>query len=129
MSLPRRTTAATAARKTQRARRLALDLAPRLPLLDDEWLCALARVVMGEVAIREQLFGRALPPGPVGDEQTFDEGGHGLAVGGRDRGDVVPDVPYAEVAFGCDAGGRPSTGVLGFLVHAGKCTTETRARE
>lgn len=58
MSLPRRTTAATAARKTQRARRLALDLAPRLPLLDDEWLCTLARVVMNEVAVRERQVSR-----------------------------------------------------------------------
>lgn len=54
MSPKRRTTAATAARKTQGAQRLALDLAPRLPLLDDEWLCTLARVVMCEVAARER---------------------------------------------------------------------------
>lgn len=54
MSPTRRTTAATAARRAQGARRLALDLAPRLQLLDDEWLCALARVVMCEVAARER---------------------------------------------------------------------------
>lgn len=48
-----RTVAATKARKVKATQRLATDLAIRLPLLDDEWLCELARVVMTEVAARE----------------------------------------------------------------------------
>ena len=52
-----RTVAATTARTQIRAQRLALDLAERLPLLDDEWVVALARVVMTEVHIREQRNG------------------------------------------------------------------------
>lgn len=48
-----RTVAATKARKVKGAQRLAVDLAIRLPLLSDEWLCELARVVMREVSARE----------------------------------------------------------------------------
>lgn len=53
VAVPGRTVAATRARKVKAAQRMAVSLALRLSLLNDEWLCTLARVVMGEVAIRE----------------------------------------------------------------------------
>jgi hypothetical protein len=51
--VPARTVAASRARRVKATQRMALTLATRLVLLDDEWLCELARVVMHEVSIRE----------------------------------------------------------------------------
>jgi hypothetical protein len=59
---PSRTGAATAARKRKRAERLASDLAPRVTLLDDQWLVALADVLTEEIAARG-LLGTEVPGG------------------------------------------------------------------
>lgn len=48
----RRTAAATMAVRRRRAEKLALDLAPRVPLLEDMWVQALAFVVVSEVRRR-----------------------------------------------------------------------------
>lgn len=48
----RRTAAATETVKRRRTQRLALDLSERIPLLDDEWLTALAGVVLAECDAR-----------------------------------------------------------------------------
>jgi hypothetical protein len=49
----RRPVAAIAARRAAKARRLALELAPRLELLDDEWLEALLEVIAAELESRK----------------------------------------------------------------------------
>lgn len=49
-----RTVAATRARRTSSAKRLALDLGARLEFLDDEWLATLGRVIADEMALRQQ---------------------------------------------------------------------------
>lgn len=48
----RRPVEAIAARRQAKAKRLALDLAPRLELLDTEWLEALAEVIRDELEVR-----------------------------------------------------------------------------
>lgn len=56
MTAPRstspQTAAATAARKKAKAQKCALEAAVRLPLLDDDWLTVLRRVVDDEIRLR-----------------------------------------------------------------------------
>lgn len=47
------TVAATKRRQELKTQKLASEIGDRLDQLNDEWLCALARAVMAEVAVRE----------------------------------------------------------------------------
>lgn len=59
MTAPRsaspQTAAATAARKKAKAQKCALEAAVRLPLLDDDWLTVLRRVVDDEIRLRARI--------------------------------------------------------------------------